>query len=108
MYAAIRKYELGQGSVEDFAKAVDAGLADALSGQPGFIGYHVVASGVSMTGGEEIVAVTYFTDEASAVRSNEIAAEYVKGDLAEFGLRLNSAMSGLVVVSRTEGVRVTA
>lgn len=108
MYAAIRKYELGAGSVDDFATKIDrGGLADALSSQPGFLGYHVVASGVSMTGGEEIVAVTFFEDEETAAQSNVIAAEFVKEQLGEFALRLNSAMSGVIVVSRTQSV-VTA
>jgi heme-degrading monooxygenase HmoA len=101
VYAAIRKYELDAGSVDELAKRVDAGLARTLSTQPGFLAYHVIASGVSMTGGEEIVSVTFFEDEETAARSNELAAQFVKDELSEFGLHLNSAMSGVILVSRT-------
>ena len=101
MYAAIRKYEFDAGSVDEFAQRIEAGLADTLSAQPGFLGYHVIASGVSMTGGEEIVSVTFFEDEETAARSNDLAADFVKDELSDFGLHLNSAMSGVIVVSRT-------
>ena len=44
-YAAIRQYEMGAGSVRDFVRIVDEGLVATLSGQPGFVGYHVITSG---------------------------------------------------------------
>ena len=100
MYAAIRRYELGNGSAEDLAKAVDEGLVPALKAEPGFVGYYAVASGVSPVGGEEVVSVTFFDDEATAARSNEIAAAFVKDHLDGFHLNLTSAMSGTVVLTR--------
>jgi heme-degrading monooxygenase HmoA len=96
MYAAVRQYEMGAGSVPDFMRIVDEGLAETLSGQPGFIGYHVVASGH-----DEVVSVTLFDDEESAVRSNETAADFVRHRLGQFQLNLTSALSGEVWVSRT-------
>ena len=100
MYAAIRRYELGNGSPEDLARVVDEGLVPALKAEPGFIGYYAVASGVSPVGGEEVVSVTFFDDEATAARSNVIAAAFVKDHLDEFKLNLTSAMSGTVVLTR--------
>lgn len=97
MYAAVRQYELGAGSVKDFMRVVDKGLAPRLSEEPGFVGYHVVASGA-----DEVVSVTLFEDEESAARSNELAAEFVREHLTQFQLNLTSAMSGAVHVSRTE------
>jgi hypothetical protein len=95
MFAAVRQYEMGAGFVSDFMRVIDAEFADMLSRQPGFAGYYVVASG-----SDEIVAVTIFEDEGSAVRSNELAAQFVRDRLGEFELNLTSEMSGEVGVTR--------
>jgi hypothetical protein len=96
MYAAIRQYEMGAGSVRDLMEILDRELAEVMSALAGFVGYHVVASG-----DDEIVAVTLFGEEQNAVRSNQVAAEFVRERLHPFQLNLTSAMSGEVVVSRT-------
>jgi hypothetical protein len=95
VYAAIRRYEIGAGSVNDFMAIVDAGFADTLREDPGFVAHHVISSG-----SDQIVSVTLFRDEESAVRS-KIAAEFVGERLQQFQLNLTSAMSGEVGVSRT-------
>jgi Antibiotic biosynthesis monooxygenase len=95
MYAAIRQYEMGAGSVGEVMRIVNEEFADTLSRQPGFVGYEVVASG-----SDEIVALTVFEDEQSAVESNELAARFVGERLAQFELNLVAAMSGEVGVSR--------
>jgi hypothetical protein len=95
MYAAIRQYEMGAGSVKDFMRVVDEAFADSVKNQPGFVAYHVIASGT-----DEIVAVTIFSDEDAAIRSNQMAAEFVRDRLAEFQPSLTSALSGEVMVSR--------
>jgi hypothetical protein len=95
MFAAVRQYEMGAGFVSDFMRVLDAEFADILSRQPGFAGYHVIASG-----SDEIVSVTIFEDEDSAVRSNELAAQFVRDRLGEFELNLTSEMSGEVGVTR--------
>ena len=97
MYAAIRQYEMGAGSVDEFMRIVNEGLADTLSQQPGFIAYEVVASG-----SDEVVSVTTFEDEESAVRSNELAAQFVGEHLGQFEVNLVSAMGGQVGVTRFE------
>lgn len=95
MFAAVRQYEMGAGFVSDFMRVLDEEFADTLSRHPGFAAYHVIASG-----SDEIVSVTIFEDEESAVRSNELAAEFVRERLGDFELNLTSEMSGEVGVSR--------
>jgi heme-degrading monooxygenase HmoA len=95
-YAAIRQYEMGAGSVSEFVRIVDEGLAETLSGQPGFLGYHMITSGA-----DEVVSVSVYDDEESAVRSNQLAAEFVHDRLQQFQLNLTVAMSGEVRVSRS-------
>ena len=96
MYAAIRQYEMGAGSVRDLMPIIDSELADVMSGRPGFVGYHVIASGEN-----EIVSVTLFREEQEAVDSNAAASDFVGKRLQRFQLNLTSAMSGEVGVSRT-------
>jgi heme-degrading monooxygenase HmoA len=95
MYAAIRQYEMGAGSVSDLLAIADDGLADKLSALPGFIRYEVIVSG-----NDEIVSVTTFEDEESAAHSNQVAAEFVRDHLQRFQINLTSALSGEVGVSR--------
>jgi len=95
VYAAIRQYEIGAGSLRDMMEIVEKEFADTVAAQPGFVAYHVVASG-----GDEIVSVSIFSDEASAVRSNDVAAQFVRDHLAKFDVNLTSGMSGEIVVSR--------
>jgi heme-degrading monooxygenase HmoA len=96
MYVAIRQYEMGAGSLEDLLQITDEGLADALSALPGFVRYEVIASG-----SDEIVSVTTFEDEQSVVRSNQVAAAFVRDHLQRFEINLTSAMSGEIGISRT-------
>jgi|SRR3954447_17919849 len=103
MYAAVRQYEIGAGSVKEFMRIVDEGLAPRLSEEPGFVEYHVIASGA-----DEVVSVTLFDDEESAARSNQIAAEFVRDRLLQFQLNLTSAMSGEVHITRTQAPSSTA
>ena len=94
MYAAIRQYEIGAGSVRDMMDIVEK-FASTMAEQPGFVAYHVIASG-----SDEIVSVTVFGDEASAVRSNDVAAGFVRDHLGEFEVTLTAGMSGEVMVTR--------
>jgi heme-degrading monooxygenase HmoA len=96
MFVAIRQYEMGAGSLEDLLQTTEEGLADALSALPGFVRYEVIASG-----SDEIVSVTTFEDEESVVRSNQVAAAFVRDHLQRFEINLTSAMSGEIGISRT-------
>jgi hypothetical protein len=95
MYAAVRQYELGTGSVRELLRIIDDELADPMSKLPGFISYHVAA-----TGEDEVVAISLFRGENDALRSNELAADFASRRLQSFELNLTSALSGEVGVSR--------
>jgi hypothetical protein len=96
MYAAIRQYEMGAGSLPDLMRYVDDELGDTMAALPGFIGYYVIASGE-----DEIVSVTIFEAEPDAVRSSRAAADFVRDRLGPFQVNLTSAMSGEVAVWRS-------
>lgn len=95
MFASIRTYRFGSGSIDDLMHRVDRDFADALSREDGFIGYQVVA-----TGDDTLMSISMFATAQDAERSNEIAAEWVADDLADFDVERMGAITGEVMVSR--------
>ena len=95
MYASIRRYRMGSGSVHDAMHLADTELADRLSEAPGFIDYQV------MDGGDgTITSMTIFEDEDQCLRSDEMAAEFVRMHLGAFQLERLDTFGGEVMVSR--------
>jgi hypothetical protein len=48
MYASLRTYRIGSGSVEAVMRRVDRDFAGALSQEPGFVAYHAMDTGNDM------------------------------------------------------------
>jgi hypothetical protein len=95
MYASLRRYRMGAGSVDDLMHRVDVDFADALAQQPGFVAYQAVDCS-----GDEVLSITLYRDEAGAAESNELAAEWVRENLGEFELERTEVIGGEVMVSR--------
>ena len=95
MYVSIRTYRVGQGSVPDLMHRVDRDLAEAFAQEPGFIAYQV-----AQTGERTVASVTVFREREQAEASNELAAEWVGENLADFGVERMGVMGGPVMVSR--------
>ena len=95
MHASIRTYRFASGSMDDLMHRVDRDFADALAQEPGFVAYQVVA-----TGDDTLMSISIFRSATEAERSNEIAAQWVAEDLAEFGVERMGAITGEVSVSR--------
>jgi hypothetical protein len=95
MYASIRRYRMGAGSMDDAMHLADTELADRLSEEPGFVDYQVMD-----TGEGTITSITIFDDEDQCLRSNDLAAEFVRDHLAAFEVERTDVFSGEVMVSR--------
>ena len=95
MFASIRTYRFGSGSMDELMHRVDRDFADALSQEPGFAGYQVVA-----TGSNTIMSISVFDTREEAERSNGLAAQWVAEDLADFEVERMGAMTGEAMVSR--------
>ncbi len=95
MYASIRRYRMGAGSMDDAMHLADTELADRLAEEPGFVDYQAVA-----TGEDTIMSVTIFEDEERCVASNDMAAEFVREHLEAFQVERLEAIGGEVMVSR--------
>jgi hypothetical protein len=61
MYASIRRYRMGAGSMDDAMHLADTEFADRLAEEPGFVDYQVVA-----TGDDTVVSMTIFETRSSA------------------------------------------
>jgi hypothetical protein len=95
MYASIRRYRMGAGSLDDAMHLADTEFADRLAEEPGFVDYQVVA-----TGDDTIVSMTIFEDEERCLASNDMAAEFVREHLAPFQVERLEVFGGEVMVSR--------
>jgi hypothetical protein len=95
MYASVRRYTMGAGSMDSLMHRVDQEFAPAISQEPGFVAYFALD-----TGDSTLETISIFHDEASANGSNELAADYVSENLGDFQLTRSEVSGGEVLVSR--------
>ncbi len=95
MFVSVRRYTVGAGTPDALAHRLEEEFAPAISQESGFLGYLAIASGVGM-----IETVSVFVDAASAHRSDQLAADYVAGNLAEFQMTRTEVTGGDVLASR--------
>jgi hypothetical protein len=95
MYVSVRRYKMGAGSLDSLTHRVDDEFAPALAQQPGFVGYFLLD-----TGDGTLESISIFREKSSADVSEELAAEWVSENLAEFEPTRTDAITGEVLVSR--------
>jgi hypothetical protein len=95
VFLSIRTYRVPSGAIDELMHRVDRDLADSFAAEPGFMGYEV-----ARTGFNTVAAVTMFRTQEQAEASNELAAEWVAAELAEFDVHRLGVISGEVMVSR--------
>ena len=72
MYASVRRYRIDPENMHELVKRIPRAV-DVMSSLNGFRAYYVVRGG-----DDSIASLSLFSDEASAVLSNEVAAKWVK------------------------------
>ena len=95
MYASLRTYRIGSGSVDAVLRRVDSDFAEALSREPGFIAYHAVDTGHDM-----VMTISLFHDREQAEATNELAAKWVGEELSDFNVTRVGIIGGEAMVSR--------
>jgi hypothetical protein len=95
MYASVRHYRMGAGSIDSLMHRVDDEFAPAISQEPGFVAYFALD-----TGDATVETVSVFHDKAAADASDELASGYVRENLGEFELTRTEVSGGEVFVSR--------
>ncbi|MDB5294766.1 MAG: hypothetical protein JWO31_749 [Phycisphaerales bacterium] len=73
MYATIRRYRTDRGA--EATRSAGRQFVHTLRGQPGFVAYYVVDTGVG-----EWTSISVFEDRQAAERSDRLAAEFVARD----------------------------
>jgi hypothetical protein len=96
-YARVRRYTLGAGELGEVVwRIVDTGLAERLAALEGFIAYFVFGSSWG-----DLISVSVFADEASAIASDEVAMVFVRDELDTVDIeRTDTVGGGEIVVSR--------
>ena len=95
MFASVRRYTVGAGSIDSLMRRVDEELAPAIDQEPSFVGYFALD-----TGDGTVETISIFHDKAAADASDELAAEYVREKLDEFHLTRTAVGGGEILVSR--------
>ena len=95
MFASIRRYSLGEGSIEELTRRVDGGFAEQISGQPGFVSYEFIDCG-----NDEIMTVSIFRDVDGAEASREMAQSWTDENLTDFEFTRIQPLRGEILVSR--------
>ena len=95
MFLSIRTYRVPGGAIDELMHRVDRDLADSFAAEPGFLGYEV-----AQTGEHTVAAITTFRTREQAEASNELAAEWVADELADFDVQRLGVINGEVMVSR--------
>ena len=77
MYAAIRRYQLDTGSVQEVERQINEGYLPAIKEVSGFQAYYAVDAGDG-----RLTTVSVFEDQAGAEESTRKAADYVRQNMA--------------------------
>jgi hypothetical protein len=95
MFASIRRYRLARGSMDELARRVDAGFADQIGAQPGFVSYEFTDCGDG-----EIATISIFRQALQAEASRAIAQRWTEQNLDDFEFTRTHAVHGEILVSR--------
>jgi heme-degrading monooxygenase HmoA len=94
-FASLRRYRLRSGSVAELMHVVDDVFAGQIEEMDGFEAYHALDCG-----GDEIVSISLFRDQAAAEQSDERALEFIRDELSDFEIERTEVIGGRVAVSR--------
>jgi hypothetical protein len=95
MHASVRKYQVVEDQIAELSRRIEETFAPRLSGIPGFGGYYVVDATHGI-----VITVTLGDDAAAVERSTELAAEFVRDELADLEVERVEAAHGEVTVER--------
>jgi hypothetical protein len=94
-FGSVRRYRLRSGSITELMHIVDEDFADRIQALDGFVAYHALDCG-----GDEILSISLFRDQATAEESDELALQFVREKLGDFDIERTEVLGGEVVVSR--------
>jgi hypothetical protein len=96
MHASVRKYKVDEDQIDELSRRIAETFVPRLSGIPGFGGYYVVDATHGI-----VITVTLGEDAPAVERSTELAAEFVRDELADLEVERVEAAHGEVTVQQT-------
>jgi hypothetical protein len=94
MYASIRRYTVEADQMDDLLHRVDTEFAEEVSARDGFVAYECLDCD------GELVTITVFRDRSAAEDSAQMAAAWIRDNLAGFRIERTDLMTGEIAVSR--------
>ena len=95
MFASVRRYRLGRGSMDELTRRVDESIAEEIGRRPGFVAYEFMDCGDG-----EIVTLSVFRDADQAETSRELALRWTQENLQDLEFGRLEALRGEILVSR--------
>ncbi len=96
MYISIRHYSVASDSVNAVIGRVVEGFVPVVSRAPGFLSYDLVN-----TGNDTLTSISTFQNQIAAEKGNDVAADWVKDNLASYITAPPMIMGGKVGVHKT-------
>jgi hypothetical protein len=96
MQASIRKYKVDESQMDEVSRSVEERFVSRVSAVPGFVAYYVIDAGNGI-----LITVTVGDDADVVQQSADMAAEFVRDELADVEIERVEAASGEVTVSKT-------
>lgn len=95
MFTTIRTYRVDADQLDDAMHKVDVEFAEELAAMEGFVAYEVLRTGV-----DRIATVTTCIDEETAMRTGDMARDWIRASLPDVDIERIGAFGGEVLVSR--------
>jgi len=94
LFAAIRRGKVKPGMTQEFAKRVEAGALPVMKKMDGFKAYYLIAGA-----DDTIIAVSLYTDKATAEGSTQKLMPWIKENLGPLLASPTEPIDGTVLVS---------
>ena len=95
MYISIRRYKTSPSAASELPQKVNQGFLPIISKTPGFVAYYMVDAG-----NDVVASVSIFEDKAGAEKSNKMAEEWVKENIASLVSGSPEITAGAVTVHK--------
>jgi heme-degrading monooxygenase HmoA len=96
MYTSIRRYKVTPDSVTEVIQRAVEGFVPIISRAPGFLTYDLVN-----TGNDTVTTISTFENQVTAENANDLAAGWVKKNLASFVTGSPMIIGGKISVHKT-------
>ena len=92
MHAAIRRYQVDPGSVDEVKRGINEGFLPIIKDASGFQAYYALDAG-----GGRLASVSVFEDRAGAEESTRMAADWIRQNMASLFPNPPEVLQGEVV-----------